>query len=218
MWVTLGAAQVTFKPPRILAPKESTGGASRQADNCLFAQTTSATNSVTPLLPSSRIGLTVKERPAILVYIPRTTVKKALFSVQDEQDTNLYQTTIDLPEKPGVMAIKLPKSVPGLKTGKNYQWSLAMICSGELLEPDSPLVSGWIQRVHPPVSLKNHGHSSPSLELVSHLAKSGIWYDTIFEHARLRQAQPKNATITASWKQLLNDVGLNAIAHAPLTN
>lgn len=218
MQVTLGGtAKVTFKPPGIPAPRESTGGASRQPDNnCAAPQTASPVASVTPLLPSSRIGLTLKERPAILVYIPATTAKKALFSVQDEQDINHYQTTINLPKKPGVMAIKLPNSVPAIKTGKNYQWSLAMICSDEL-EPDSPLVSGWIQRVQHPVSLQNHRNLSPSLELASHLAKHGVWYDTIFALAQLRQAQPNNPTIKASWHQLLNDVGLNKIAHAPLT-
>ncbi|WP_148662835.1 DUF928 domain-containing protein [Scytonema hofmannii] len=216
MWDRLEAAQVvTFRPPRLPAPRHSTGGASRSGNNCLMAEKVGSTASVTALLPSSGIGLTVKERPAILVYIPPTTAKKALFGVQDEQAINHYQTTINLPEKPGVMAIKLPDSVPGIKTGKNYQWSLAMICSSEL-EPDSPLVSGWIQRIEYPVGLKNQSRSSPSLELASHLAKHGVWYDTIFELAKLRQAEPLNPIIKASWQQLLNAVGLNAIANAPL--
>jgi hypothetical protein len=219
MGVMPSVAQVTFRPPRILAPRDSTGGASRDSssNNCLSAQTTNDKVSVTPVLPSSKIGFTVKERPTILVYIPQTTAKKALFSLQDEQAKNHYQTTINLPEKPGVMAIKLPQHVAALKTGKNYQWSLAMICSAQL-EPDSPLVNGWIQRVQPPVHWKHQGHVSTSLELVSRLAKSGVWYDTASELARLKQAQPQNATITVSWQQLLDSVGLNAIADAPLIN
>ncbi|WP_347566120.1 DUF928 domain-containing protein [Scytonema sp. UIC 10036] len=214
-WDGLEAAQVTFKPPRLPAPRQSTGGASRDGNNCLMAENVGDTASITALLPSSRIGLTVKERPTILVYIPPTTAKTALFSVHDEQAKNHYQKTINLPAKPGVMAIKLPNSAPGIKPGKNYQWSLAMICSSEL-EPDSPLVSGWIQRVQYPGGLKNQSNSSPSLELASHLAKQGIWYDTIFELAKLRQAEPHNQTIQSSWQQLLNAVGLNAIANAPL--
>ncbi|MEC4817622.1 MAG: DUF928 domain-containing protein [Scytonema sp. PMC 1069.18] len=219
IWAPISVANVTFHPPRIPAPRESTGGASREGNNCLATETetTSATDAVTPLLPSSGIGMTVKERPTILVYIPQTPAKKALFSVQDEQATNLYQTTINLPKKPGVMVIELPGSVPALQTGKNYQWSLAMICSAEL-EPDSPLVSGWIQRTQVPKSLKNQGNLSPSLKLVAHLASSGVWYDTIFELAKLRQAQPHNSTITATWQQLLESVGLKNISNAPLLN
>ncbi len=215
--VTPSAAQVTFRPPRILAPRESTGGASRDSNGCHFAQTASQKASVTPVLPTSRIGLTVKERPTMLVYIPQTSAKKALFSLQDEQKRSLYQTTINLPEKPGVIAIKLPESAPALKTAKNYQWSLAMICSAQL-EPDSPFVSGWVKRVQAPVSLKNQGNLSPSLELVSHLANNGVWYDTASELARLKKAQPYNRTVTGSWQKLLNSVGLNAIADAPLIN
>ncbi|NJR75715.1 MAG: DUF928 domain-containing protein [Scytonema sp. CRU_2_7] len=211
------AAQVTFRPPRILAPRESTGGASRGGNGCLSAQTASQNASVTPVLPSSRIGFTVKERPTMLVYIPQTSAKKALFSLQDEQKRNHYQTTINLPEKSGVIAIQLPESAPALQTGKNYQWSLSMICSAQL-EPDSPLVNGWIQRVQSPVSLKHHDHSSPSLKLVSHLADNGVWYDTASELARLKKAHPQNPTITVSWQQLLDSVGLNAIANQPLIN
>ncbi len=216
-WAGLEAAQVTFKPPRVSAPSQSTGGSSRVGDNCFATQKVGLTASVIPLLPSSGIGLTVKEHPAILVYIPPTTAKQALFSVQDEQAINHYQKTINLPAKPGVMVIKLPNSIPGIKTGKNYQWSLAIMCSAEL-EPDSPLVSGWIQRVQNPVGLKNQSNLSPSLELASHLAKYGVWYDTIFEIANLMQAEPNNPKIKASWQQLLNAVGLNAIANTPVTS
>ncbi|MBD2358620.1 DUF928 domain-containing protein [Tolypothrix sp. FACHB-123] len=210
-------AQVTFRPPRILAPRESTGGASRDGNSCLSAHTETQQASVTPVIPLNRIGFTVKERPTILVYIPQTSARKALFSLQDEQANNHYQTTIALPAKPGVMAIKLSEYVPALQTGKNYQWSLSMICSAEL-EPDSPLVNGWVQRVHPPVNVKNSGHLSPSLELVSHLANNGLWYDTASVLAQLKQAQPHNPTISISWQQLLNSVGLNAIANEPLIN
>jgi hypothetical protein len=216
--VTPSSAQVTFKPPRILAPRDSIGGASRDGKNCLSAQTASEKAAVTPVLPSnSRIGLTLKEHPTILVYIPQTTAKKALFSLQDEQSKNHYQTAINLPKKPGVVAIKVPESLPAIKTGKKYQWSLAMICSAQL-EPDSPLVTGWIERIQPPVSLKNHRHSSPSLEVVSHLAHNGVWYDTASELARLKKAQPHNSTVKVSWQQLLHSVGLSAIANEPLIN
>jgi hypothetical protein len=223
MWVALGTTQVIFKPPRIPSPQRTEGGATR-GNNCLLNHSASATDLVTPLVPSSGIGTTIKDRPGVLVYIPQITAKKALFSVQDERGTNLYQTTINLPRQPGVMIIKLPDSAPALKIGKNYKWSLVMMCSAALvmnnpaqLEPDSPWVSAWIQRVKPPVSLKSQD-MSPSLKLVSSLAQSGVWYDTIFEFARLRQAQPHNRTITGSWQHLLNSVGLSAISNAPLTN
>ncbi|MBW4508703.1 MAG: DUF928 domain-containing protein [Scytonematopsis contorta HA4267-MV1] len=214
--------KVTFRPPANQAPKSTTGGASRDSDMCGFstAQNTSSTV-VTPLLPNTNIGLTTTERPNIFVYVPKTIAKKAFFSVQDENTNHYYQTTIDLPEKPGVMEIKLPDSAPQLKTNKNYKWSLAVIC-GESLEPDSPLVSGWIRRVESNHNLSNQpsnqASSKNSLESVSKLATNGLWYDSLTALAQLRREQPSNQNLADSWQELLKSANLNEIAKEPLVN
>lgn len=210
-------AQVTFKPPRAQAPKSSSGGASRDGSNCGFDTRTNARVPITPLIPKTNIGFTVTERPTIFVYVPQTTAKKAVFNLEDEQANQYYQTTLRLPNKPGVMAVQIPNSSPALKTGKNYQWTLVMICH-EDLEPDSPWVSGWIRRVESNPSLKNQPKVTASLELVSKLAGMGIWYDSLSTLAQLKRAQPNNRTVATSWQELLNSVGLNELANQPLAN
>ncbi|MBW4616619.1 MAG: DUF928 domain-containing protein [Desmonostoc vinosum HA7617-LM4] len=211
--VTPTLAQVTFNPPKEQAPKSSSGGASRDVSTCGADLTATTKASVTPLLPKNNIGLTIAERPTVLIYIPQTNAKTALFSLQDEQNKQYYQTILPLPKKPGVMEVKIPHSVAALKTGKNYQWSLVMICTEEL-EPDSPWISGWIRRVEANSSL-NH---QPTLELVSQLAKMGIWYDSLSTLAQLKRSQPNNSAVATSWQELLNSVELNAIANEPLIN
>jgi Domain of Unknown Function (DUF928) len=206
-------AQVTFNPPKDLAPKKSTGGASRDASTCSANIATNTTESVTPLLPKTNIGLTLTQLPTILIYVPQTKAKKAMFTLQDEQGKQYYQTTLSIPAKRGVMAIKLPSSVPELKTGKNYQWSLVMICTQEL-EPDSPWVNGWIRRVE---SQYNFNHQSP-LEVAAQLARMGIWYDSLATLAELKRKQPNNLTIGTYWQELLKSVDLNAIANEQLIN
>jgi hypothetical protein len=206
-------AQVTFNPPKEQAPKRSTGGASRDASTCGADMSATTKASVTPLLPKTNIGLTVAERPSILIYVPQTNAKKALFGLQDEQGKHSYRTTLSLPQKPGVIEINLPSSVSALKIGKNYQWSLVMICTEEL-EPDSPWVSGWIRRVESNRNLNNQ----PTLELASKLANMGIWYDSLSTLAELKRRQPNNPTVVTSWQQLLHSINLNEIAEAPLTN
>lgn len=206
-------AQVTFNPPKTQAPKSSSGGASRDASSCGADLAATTTASVTPLLPKTNIGLTVAEHPAILVYVPQTNAKKALFGLQDEQGKQYYQTMLPLPSKRGVMEVKLPDSVSALKIGKNYRWSLVMICTQEL-EPDSPWVSGWIRRVE---SNRPFNHQ-PTLELVSRLADMGIWYDSLATLAELRRTEPSNTTVATAWQELLKSVDLSAIAEAPLAN
>ncbi len=216
IWEKPSVAGVTFTPQGAQAPKRSSGGASRSGSSC---GTTKAINSaaVTPLLPTTNIGLTMAERPTIFVYVPETSAKKAFFSIQDEDTNNHYQTTLRLQELPGVMEVKLPDSAPALKTGKNYKWSLVMICT-EDLEPDSPSVSGWIRRVEPNRSLVNQQNMKSQLESVSKLAEAGIWYDSLSTLAQLRRSQPKNQALTVSWQQLLKSVGLEALANEPLIN
>ncbi|MBD2436314.1 DUF928 domain-containing protein [Nostoc sp. FACHB-110] len=206
-------AQVTFNPPKDLAPKKSTGGASRDASICSADISTSNAASVTPLLPKTNIGLTLTQRPTVLVYVPQTKAKKAMFTLQDEQGKQYYQTTFPVPRQHGVMAVKLPSSVPALTTGKNYQWSLVMICTQEL-EPDSPWVSGWIRRVESQRSLNNQA----SLAVATKLARMGIWYDSLATLAELKRKQPNNPSVSASWQELLKSVDLNAIANEPLIN
>jgi Domain of Unknown Function (DUF928) len=227
VWNTASYAKtkVTFRPPGTPAPRSTTGGASRDSNMCGFSTNNNSSNLVTPLLPDTNIGLTTTERPNIFVYIPQTIAKKAFFSVQDDTANHYYQTTIDLPEKPGVMEIKLPDSAPKLKTNKNYKWSLAMIC-GESLEPDSPLVSGWIRRVEKNHNLSNQlsnqqtnqASSKNSLESVSKLASNGLWYDSLSALAQLRREQPSNQTLVDSWQELLTSADLNKIAKEPLIN
>jgi Domain of Unknown Function (DUF928) len=211
MWVMPSMAQVTFRPPAGDAPKTSSGGASRDGSSCGLASKSNKGTPITPLMPTANIGLTMAERPTIMVYLPATSAKKAFFSIQDEDTNQHYQTTLYLPQEAGVMEVSLPDSAPALKTGKNYKWSLVMICS-EDLEPDSPSVSGWIRRV------QGYRALTASLESVSQLAKDGVWYDSLSTLAKLRRSQPNDQNLTASWQQLLNSAGLEAIAQEPLVN
>jgi Domain of Unknown Function (DUF928) len=211
IWSTPSVAKVTFRPPGDRAPKTSSGAASRNPSGCGFNEQANK-SLVTPLLPKTNIGLTMLEHPAIFVYVPQTNAQKALFSIQDENSNHVYQSSLNLLQKPGVMEIKLPTETPGLKVGKNYKWSLVMICTADL-EPDSPFVSGWVRRVETSGKV-----NSPTLESASALAQTGIWYDTLSILAQMRRNQPNNQAVSTSWQELLESVELNAIANEPLIN
>ncbi|BAY98409.1 hypothetical protein NIES37_23590 [Tolypothrix tenuis PCC 7101] len=215
--ITSVMAGVTFKPPGAQAPQRSSGGGSRDGDICGFGTKVSNSVSVTPLMPNSNIGFTVADRPTIFVYLPGSKAQKALFTLQDDGSKTYYQTTLTLPQKPGVMEVKLPTSVPALKTNKNYKWSLVMICTEEL-DTDSPWVGGWIRRVEADRTLTSNNQKPISLELISKLAETGIWYDSLSILAELRRSQPNNQALTNAWQDLLKSVNLNVIANEPLVN
>jgi hypothetical protein len=205
----LPAQALTFKPPGNAAPTQSTGGASRDGGQCL-SNATQAGEGFISLMPTANIGLTRQDRPTFMAYVPQNSAQKAFFSLQSQDGNYYYQASIALPDKGGVISIALPSDAPALEIGKNYQWNLAIVC-GENLQPDSPSVAGWVQRVQA-------GGTEPAvtLESAEQLANAGIWYDTLSTLAALRRAEPNNVALAQNWEALLGSAGLEAIAAEPL--
>ncbi len=216
-WVTPVQAQVSFTPTGDKPPEKNTtktvGGGSRR-EGCAIGKAGKSNTSVVKLLPKSNIGLTTKQRPSIMVYVPVNTAREAFFSIQDENFNHHYQNLVQLPEKKGVVEFKIPASAPALEAGIKYQYSLVLPC-GEYLEPDDPYISGWIKRVESKGNLPNQ---KASVELASKLAEDGVWFDALSALAELRKSEPSNQSVVNSWQQLLNSVGLNEIAQEPIVN
>jgi hypothetical protein len=162
------------------------------------------------LMPTENIGLTRQERPTFMAYVPQNSAQKAFFSLQSQDGSYYYQASIALPDKGGVISVALPSDAPALEVGKNYQWNLAIVC-GENLQPDSPSVAGWVQRVQSDAT-----EPTVTMEAAEQLANAGIWYDTLSTLATLRRAEPNNVALAQNWEALLGSAGLEAIAAAPL--
>ena len=54
------------------------------------------------------------------------------------------------------------------------------------------------------------------MEVATEYAKNGIWYDTLDVLVSAKQQQPGDATLSEEWKDLLEQVGLKAIADLPI--
>ena len=47
-------------------------------------------------------------------------------------------------------------------------------------------------------------------------ANAGLWYDTVTSLVQLREANPNDPQLAEDWTDLLQSIGLDAIAQAPL--
>jgi hypothetical protein len=172
--------------------------------------------------------LTVAANPTFFVYVPETTTLSAEnlvfaeFSVSDDQDNEVYQTTLRLPtvpssdvpsssvSTPGIVKLSLPANV-SLKTGKNYHWVFQLYCGKANADRVfGRYVEGWIQRTELSSDLKTKIEQATPLEQAQLYAKARIWSETLMLAAQLRSSQP------AEWEKLLKSVGLNEIAQVPL--
>lgn len=213
------ARGVTFTPPPEQgAPRQSEGGASRSGELCTanLADPKTASSSVTLLLPEGNYGRTLSARPTILVYVPETGAREALFSLKDKDKNTVYNTTVSLSQKEEIIAIEIPETAPALEVGETYKWFFAVNCEGSL-RPLDP-VEGWVERVDIGSEQLADEGTSNMLEAAASYGAAGIWYDAAATLADLRKSQPADEAIAKHWIELLGSVGLNELQTVSLAD
>lgn len=204
--------QVSIKfPPTVdrrSVPTSTAGGGTRRG---LSSCTQQSKAPLTALMPSNHVGTTVAASPTFFLYVPKTTAESSSveFLLVDEQENEVYQTTLTLTGTPGIINLSLPKTT-SLKVGKTYHWQFTLNCDPE--DPDNEefeFVEGLIKRTQLSPYLKTKIVLAPPLEQAQLYANMGIWHETVTILSVLRSSRPNE------WEELMKSVGLDAIASAP---
>ncbi|HEY9909489.1 MAG TPA: DUF928 domain-containing protein, partial [Thermosynechococcaceae cyanobacterium] len=126
--------------------------------------------------------------------------------------TLIYKTTFRISDQAGIASVALPKSagVPPLQLGKDYHWTVALVCDAEIPQLNIT-VDGWVQRVQ---TLAPETRSSNPQERAALLAQKGIWFDALEAQAEQRCLKPNNPA--EGWTKLLQAVKLDKIASQPI--
>lgn len=170
-----------------------------------------------PLLPKNKIGRTVSEYPEFFFYLPQSEAKVAEFVLQDDKGKQIYQTTLNINNSSGVIGISIPtnKNVSPLQIGKNYSWSIALICDDQDRSADV-FQRGIVRRVEVSADIRSQlQKAEPRLKAVIY-AQTGIWQDALSTLIAARRANPNDADLAADWKILLDSVNLGKIAAEPI--
>ncbi|MEJ1932490.1 DUF928 domain-containing protein [Nostoc sp. NIES-2111] len=202
-----------FKPPKRQGPPVSAGGSTRGSSSCIKGN-----KSITPLIPTNKLGLTFSERPTLFWFIPQNSAKMANLALVTYPEKKLfYETTLTLPNKPGIIGYTLPTNSPALVTGKTYRWYLMLICNQQDFS-SNPTVDGWVERIQTDSATSQLVAKANVRNLPSIYAEAGIWYEALASLVQLRRSEPKNLTHILNWRQFLQSVKLNAIASEALTD
>jgi Domain of Unknown Function (DUF928) len=173
--------------------------------------------SLTALMPDSNYGSSVEAHPTLWFYVPYKSgeVASGEFSLQDEQNNDVYRTNFTLPETPGIVGFNLAGAAP-LEVNKKYQWYVKLYCSGQ--RSSAPVfVRGWVERVALKPELERQLQTaSTARERIAVYAQNGIWYSALSELAKLRLDEPQNATLNNDWAGLLRDVKLGNLVEKPI--
>ena len=220
--ICLGASSAVAgfdPPPGQDAPKQTSGGGVRGGTCPAEIGAAANTTPLTLLLPESGFGLTVNDRPTLMAYIPPTSATTVEFTIRDDEENYAYRTNIPVDSKGGVVSISLPANLPPLEAGKDYMWSVAMVCvPGDRLQ--DAVAQGYIRRVEADSNLMSQLANAEPLSQADVYGKAGIWFESLNTLAELRKAQPTDPKLAASWQELLQSeaVKLDAIAGADLLN
>jgi Domain of Unknown Function (DUF928) len=217
LWVcapTIALAQ--FNPPSRGAPGRREGGGTRDGI-CTIGKP----GTLIALIPATNIGLTTAEYPRFFWFQPRNRAQLAEFSLYqgDEKKpdrTLVYKTTFSTSEKAGIASIALPKSagIPPLQLGKDYHWSVTLLCDTIDVAPKPKLqnitVNGWVQRVQPqPIDPR----ATPQAR-INLMGQRGLWFDVLEAQAEQRCLNPNGDT--TDWTKLLQAVNLEKVATQPI--
>ncbi|MEG4066048.1 DUF928 domain-containing protein [Microcoleus sp. Pol11C2] len=171
----------------------------------------------TALIPENKIGRTVSEYPVFFFYLPQTEAQEAEFVLKDENGKPIYQTTLKTNNSSGVIGVSLPadKNVSPLQVGKNYRWSVALICDAQDRSADM-LEEGIVRRVELSADIRSQLEKADARQKTFIYAQNGIWQEALSNLAAARGANPNDAELTADWESLLDSVKLNQIAKEPI--
>jgi Domain of Unknown Function (DUF928) len=204
---------IVFKPPKDSMPRLTNGAATRDGSTCLSdsAQVGKLTK---PILPQNHFGLTLANRPEFLINKTNSSTKQIFFSLKQENGEQIYQTFLPLPAETGIVGINMPADAPELIANQKYKWTMAFIC-GAALRPDSPTISGWIQRIPKSSIVAAKLQKASPLEQIALYGEMGIWYDMVSALNKLRNSN--SGEISGVWQKLLNENGMKEVETIPFS-
>jgi len=187
-----------------------------------------STEKLIALIPSTNLGLTLKERPTFWFYIPYQADEfhSMRLAIWNDEGQKIYQVTQASDRvSPGIVSFSLPTTAEPLKAnaaGQYYDWRFSIYCDNPQIDnPKKIYVQGSIQRVATTSTLKRELElATTPIEKVRVYDKHQIWFDAISELGNLRlvDRENRNQEAIAYWSDLLGRVGLSELAAQPLIN
>jgi len=201
-----------YQPPADIGTlgRRDTGGTRGDTARCPVSQ-------VQALTPANSFAVTVAPYPTLFFYMPRQSPQapsaQVEFVLHDDQEIDIYKSTFKMTEKSNLVSISVPPNagLPPLEVGRDYRWSLTVICNPEDREKDL-VVYGLIRRVPLKANLSNQLMQALPEERASLYAESSIWQDALTALVQLRRSNPNNPVVAEQWRKLLTSVGLKEVA------
>ena len=208
------ALTVRYKPPLTIyspspppkkpgAPEGSQGAATRGPERRCPAH-------VEVLVPENHFGLTVRSEPVLQWSLTEDTRCRVDFTLNDPRrpERPLVERTLASPFKKGIHSVRLEELGAQLDPDVNYEWNVAILEDTE--HPSRNAVALALVRRIPRPSKLQPDQDAP-LEIASHYAANGIWYDALAALSDGIRRNPGDQVLITARRELLDQVGLRGV-------
>ncbi len=192
-------------PRNLGGPRSTAGGGVRGNGNesCIEGE-----SPLTPLMPTHDIVKTVTPNPEFFMYVPKNNAESGEFVIVDGNGNDVYLSTFELSEAPGVVKLSLPANTD-LEIGQVYDWQFSLICDPSDRQADV-FVQGQIEPTELTEEMQTQLDQAQPLDQVQLYVDQSFWNEAVSLLAQFRNSNP------TEWQGLLKYVGLENIASEPL--
>lgn len=202
----LAGIEQNYVPPKDRERRARTEGAgSRGCDQDISV-------SLNLLAPNNHVPVTVSSHPTFFWYVSNTSLPMRFILTEPGVEKPVWKQRIK-PERAGIVTLKLPSKVPGLKVGKDYRWTVSLICD-ENIHSKNPYAYAWIERVPatPELAQKLVAVSQERDRSLIY-AQSGVWYDALVSIYNAYNVNPQDKLAKWYLSRLLAQVGLTEVVN-----
>jgi Domain of Unknown Function (DUF928) len=164
------------------------------------------------LAPSNHVAQTTSARPTFLWHVSQKTSKQLEFTLTEPGQSKPIHTAKLNADKPGIMKLTIPENAPELAVGKEYRWTVQIICNQN--RPSQNVnARALIQRVSSTQELqRNIASATSERERAMAYMQSGIWYDGVAVLNQLQATNSRDKQAVDYFASVLEQVGLNKVA------
>ena len=197
---------VKYQPPNRNAPKrtEATGVRSSSGFKCPKGEHSLF---IAAIAPTTHTGNTIGARPTLYTYFNSTeSIEINLREIGTRSP--LWTQTIPA-STPGFTAIAYPSTAPELVVGKQYQWSVEVICDSTKRYLNKGYTSAKIQRVDEPAAFQESlAKAKNPIDRAQVYATQSLWYEALETLASASLAAPTDSMLRTQLIELLKQGGL----------
>jgi len=195
---------LVYKPPRIGKPAQTVGGGSRGSSDKV---------PVLFVVVPDHVGQTLSSQPSLFYFIdqvPDPSIQIEFTLLDEDGEEPLVAKRLPAPTSAGVHRIRLADEDVELKTGTEYEWSIALILDPDQRSKDI-VATGWIDRVEGSGQLLARLESG-AYRPAALYAEEGLWYDALAAVSDEIDRNPDDAALKRQRADLMRQVGLTEAA------